>query len=400
MTPKYLRPMLVLVGLGLIAAPFTAAAVDKKYSTGASDTEIKVGHSVAYSGPASAFGATGRTLSAYFRMLNEAGGISGRKINFMSLDDAYSPAKALEQTRKLVEGDGVLLMSGVTGTPTNSATQKYLNSKGVPQILLSTGATKFNNPKDFPWTMAFWPSYDLEQKIFADYILKTRPGARIAVLYANDDFGKTHLNGLKAALAGKSGASIVAEAAYETSDPTIDSQIVALKASGADVFVNASTPKFTAQAIRRAHEIGWAPLQFVVNASSSISAVLKPAGLENAVGAITTGFIKAPDDPVWAKDKDVRDYLDFMKTWNPQDNPFDFFAAAGYLNAQMLRHVLESCGDDLTRENIMKHVANIHDVHLPMQLPHIVLKTTPDDFGIYKSLQLQRFDGKNWVDID
>lgn len=391
---------MLLAGALAIAAPVSATAGEKKYSPGASDTEIKIGHTIAYSGPASAFGAGGRTVAAYFKMLNAANGINGRQVTFISLDDAYSPPKTVEQTRKLVEDDGVLLISGTSGTPTNSATQRYLNGKGVPQILLATGASKFNNPKEFPWTMPFWPSYGLEQKIYVDYILKTRPGAKIAVLYANDDYGRDHLNGIKAALGANAQATIVAQLSYETSDPTIDSQIVNLKASGADVFISASTPKFAAQAIRKAHEIGWTPLQFVTNASSSINAVFKPAGLENSIGVITAGFIKSPSDSLWANDSDVKAYVDFMQKWNPQDRPDDTYAIVAYVGAVMLRHVLEGCGDDLTRENVMRQVANIHDIHLPMHLPGIKLETTPQDFAAFKSLQLQRFDGEKWTPLD
>jgi branched-chain amino acid transport system substrate-binding protein len=400
MNSKLNASMAALAGLLAIAASIPANAADKKYSTGASDTEIKIGHTTAYSGPVSAFSAAGRTLSAYFKMVNEAGGINGRRVNIISLDDAYSPPKTVEQTRKLVEEDEVLLIYGVSGSPTNAATQKYLNGKGVPQILIATGAAKFNDPKAFPWTMPFWPTYQLEQKTYGDYIRKVKPNAKVAILFANDDYGKDHLAGIKAALSGDKGASIVAEVSYDTSAPTIDSQIVNLKASGADVFISATTPKFAAQAIRKAKEIGWTPLQFVANASSSISAVLLPAGAENSTGVITAAFIKSPGDPVWADSKDVKEYVDFMKKWNSQDSPYDFYATVAYVNAVMLHHILKSCGDDLTRENVMKQVGNIHDVHLPLHLPKIVLKTTPDDLSAFRALQLQRFDGQKWVDIE
>lgn len=394
----------IVLGLAgvLILSASPSARAGGTYSTGASDTEIKIGHTTAYSGPVSAFGAGGRTLQAFFQMVNEAGGIRGRKVTIVSLDDAYSPPKALEQTRKLVEDDEVLAIFGVSGSPTNAATQKYLNGKGVPQILISTGASRFNDPKSFPWTMPFWPAYTLEERIYVDYILKVKPEAKIAVLYANDDYGKDHLNGIKAALAANPGAKavIVAEAAYETSAPSIDSQIVNLKASGADALISATTPKFAAQAIRKAHELNWQPLQFVANASSSIATVLAPAGLDNSVGVITAAFVKALGDPTWAGDKDVAAYYDFMKKWNPRDNPQDFYAISSYVNANMLKFVLESCGDNLTRENLMKQVADIHDVHLPLHLPKVVLKTTKDDFGAFKSLQLQRFDGQRWADIE
>lgn len=380
----------------------TLQATAGTYSVGASDTEIKIGHTTAYSGPVSAFGAGGRTLQAFFKMVNDGGGIRGRKVEIISLDDGYSPPKALEQTRRLVESDNVLAIFGVSGSPTNAATQKYLNGKGVPQVLISTGASRFNDPKAFPWTMAFWPAYTLEQKTYVDYILKTKPGAKIGILYANDDYGKDHLNGVKAALAAIPGAkaSVVAEVPYETTDATIDSQMVNLKASGADVLISATTPKFAAQAIRKARELDWKPLQFVANASSSIATVLTPAGLDNSVGVITAAFLKALGDPAWANDKDIAAYYEFIKKWNPQDNPQDFYAIVSYVNANMLKHVLEKCGDDLRRENLMKQVADIHDVHLPLHLPSIVLKTTPADFGAFRTLQLQRFDGARWVDLN
>ena len=335
-----------LVGVALA----TAAVAEGKYSTGASDTEIRIGHTTAYSGPVSAFGAGGRTLQAFFRMINDGGGVRGRKVEIISLDDGYSPPKALEQTRKLVESDNVLAIFGVSGSPTNAATQKYLNGKGVPQILISTGASRFNDPKGFPWTMPFWPSYALEQKTYVDYILKAKPNAKIGILYANDDYGKDHLNGVKAALAAVQGAkpTIVAETPYETTDATIDSQMVNLKASGADVLVSATTPKFAAQAIRKARELDWKPLQFVANASSSIATVLTPAGLDNSVGVVTAAFLKALGDPAWANDKDIAAYYAFMKKWNPQDKTQDFYAIVSYVNANMPKHVLENCGEPPT----------------------------------------------------
>jgi branched-chain amino acid transport system substrate-binding protein len=388
------------VAMTAVFASVGAFAAEKKYSTGASDTEVRIGHTTAYSGPVSAFGAAGRTLVAYYNMINAAGGINGRQIKIISLDDAYSPPKAVEQTRKLVEQDEVLAIYGVSGSPTNAATQKYLNGKGVPQLLIATGAAKFNNPKAYPWTMPFWPTYAVEQKTYVDYIRKVKPGAKIAVLHANDDYGKDHLAGVVAALQGVKDATLVAQASYESSDATIDSQILALKSSGADVFISATTPKFAAQAIRKIKELGWNPLQFVANASSSVSAVLEPAGLDNSKGVITGAFLKLPSDPRWATDKEVQDYLAFMKKWNPQDNPFDFYATVAYANAGMLHHVLKTAGDDLTRENLMRVVGNIDNVHVPLHLSNIVLKTTPDDFSAFRTLQLQRFDGKHWVDID
>ncbi|HEX2889118.1 ABC transporter substrate-binding protein [Vineibacter terrae] len=389
-----------LAGVVLGAMLSTAAAQEKKYGPGASDTEIKIGHTIPYSGPVSAYGSAGRALSGYFKMLNSQGGINGRQVNFISLDDAYSPPKTVEQTRKMVEQDQVLLIFGNVGTPTNTAIHKYLNSKKVPQLMISTGASKFNDTANFPWTTPLYPSYHLEQKIYAQYILKHQPDAKIGVIYPNDDFGKDHLAGLKEALGPKAKAMLVAEQSYETTDPTIDSQIIALKASGATVFVNISTPKFAAQAIRKAKDIGWAPLHLVVNASSSISSVLVPAGLENSVGLITAAFIKTTSDPAWAEDADVQDYVAFMKKWVPQDNPDDAFCAMGFLAASVLRDVLTRAGNDLTRENVMKMAKSIDGLRPPLILPGLALKTTPQDVAAYHDLRLQRFDGKRWVLMD
>ncbi|TWT10593.1 ABC transporter substrate-binding protein [Reyranella sp. CPCC 100927] len=386
-----------LAGLFSIAVLSAAPAAAKDYGPGVSDTEIKIGHTMPYSGPVSAYGSGGRAIAGYFKKVNSEGGINGRQINFISLDDAYSPPKTVEQTRKLVEQDQVLLIFGTVGTPTNTAIHKYLNTKQVPHLMISTGASKFNDTAKFPWTTPLYPSYHLEQKIYADYILKHRPDAKIAVIYPNDDFGKDHLHGLKQALGEKGRALLVAEQSYETTDPTIDSQIIALKASGATVFVNISTPKFAAQAIRKARDIGWAPLHLVVNASSSISSVLAPAGLENSVGLITAAFIKTPSDPAWAQDEDVKAYVAFMKKWDPQDSPDDAFCAMGYLAGSVLHHVLQRAGNTLTRDNVMKVAKSIQDLRPPMLLPGITLRTTPQDVAAYTTLRLQRFDGQKWV---
>lgn len=393
----------VLAGVaGATLACVSAMAAEKPaYSTGASDKEIRLGHTTAYSGPVSAFGVTGRTFKALFDMVNAAGGVNGRKITFITLDDAYSPPKALEQTRKLVESDEVLLVFGISGTPTNTATQKYLNSKKVPQVLIATGADKFNDPKTYPWTMPFWPSYGIEQKTYVDYILKHKPDAKIGVLYANDDYGKDHLHGVRAALEahGKSKALVSAQS-YETADAVVDSQILNLKNSGADVFISATTPKFAAQAIRKAHEIGWKPMQFVANAASSVSQVLVPAGVQASTDVITANYAKAPDDPQLANDPEVKDYLAFMAKWNAQENPNDFYALAAYIIGNMMKTVLERAGDNLTRDNIMKLVGSIDNERMPMQQNKIVLRTTPDNFSAYQTLQLQKFDGKKWVNMD
>ncbi len=384
----------MLVGAMILAGPAVA-----KDGPGVSDTEIRIGHTVPYSGPVSAYGSAGRAMAGYFKKINSEGGINGRQVNFLSLDDAYSPPKTVEQTRKLVEQDQVLLIFGTTGTPTNTATHRYLNSKQVPQLFIQTGASKFNDTAKYPWTTPLYPSYHLEQKIYADYILKQRPNARIAAIYPNDDFGKDHLNGLKQALAAK-GKTLVAEQSYETTDATVDSQIITLKASGADVFVNISTPKFAAQAIRKATDIGWAPLQLIVNASSSISTVLAPAGLNNAEGIITAAFIKEPGDPVWAQDEDVKAYVAFLKKWDPQDPPDDVVGIMGYVAANTLHHVLQRAGKTPTRDSVMAVAKNLDAFRPPMLLPGLALTTTPQDVGAYRQLRLQRFNGQKWVLLD
>ncbi len=388
-----------LSGLIVGAVLSTAAAQDKKYGPGVSDTEIKIGHTAPYSGPVSAYGAVGRAMSSFFKKVNSEGGINGRKVSFLTLDDAYSPPKTVEQTRKLVEQDQVLLIFGATGTPSNTAVHKYLNSKKVPQLFVQSGASKFNDTASYPWTTPLYPSYHLEQKIYADFILKQRPDARIAAIYPNDDFGKDNLAGLKQALAAK-GRTLVMEQSYETTDATIDSQIITLKGSGADVFVNLSTPKFAAQAIRKAADIGWAPLHILTNVSSSISTVLTPAGLNNATGIVTAAFIKEPGDPIWADDADVKAYVAFLKAWDPQDSPDDVFGVIGYVAANTLRHVLDRAGSNLTRENVMAQAKSLDAFRPPMLLPGITLTTTPQDVDAYRQLRLQRFNGQKWVLLD
>ncbi|TXL81731.1 ABC transporter substrate-binding protein [Vineibacter terrae] len=388
-----------LSGLIVGAVLSTASAQDKKYGPGVSDTEIKIGHTAPYSGPVSAYGAVGRAMAGVFKKVNSEGGINGRKVSFLTLDDAYSPPKTVEQTRKLVEQDQVLLIFGATGTPSNTAVHKYLNSKKVPQLFVQSGASKFNDTASYPWTTPLYPSYHLEQKIYADFILKQRPDARIAAIYPNDDFGKDNLAGLKQALAAR-GKSLVMEQSYETTDATIDSQIITLKGSGADVFVNLSTPKFAAQAIRKAADIGWAPLHILTNVSSSISTVLAPAGLNNATGIITAAFIKEPGDPIWADDADVKAYVAFLKAWDPQDSPDDVFGVIGYVAANTLRHVLDRAGSNLTRENVMAQAKSLDAFRPPMLLPGITLSTTPQDVAAYRQLRLQRFNGQKWVLLD
>ncbi|HKU98415.1 MAG TPA: ABC transporter substrate-binding protein [Vineibacter sp.] len=383
----------------LVCASLSAAFADeKKYSPGASDTEIKIGHTIPYSGPVSAYGVGGRCLAAYFKKLNSEGGINGRQVNFLSLDDAYSPPKTVEQTRKLVEQDQVLLIFATVGTPTNTAVQRYLNTKQVPQLMISTGASKFNDTARFPWTTPLYPSYQIEQKIYADYVLKHRPDAKIAVIYPNDDFGKDHLHGLKQALGEKGRALLVAEQSYETTDPTIESQIIALKASKADVLINISTPKFATQAIRKIYDLDWKPLHLVVNASAGISTVLAPAGLDKSVGVISTAFVKLPSDPAWVNDDDMKNYLAFMKAWAPQE-PLDD-CVSSHLAASVLQHVLHRVGNNLTRENIMKAAKSLDNLRPPLLLPGITLTTTPQDVAAYRRLRLRQFDGQKWVLLD
>lgn len=377
----------------------TAAATEKKYDTGASDTEIKLGQTVPYSGPASAFSSYGRVLTGYFQMLNENGGINGRKITFLSLDNAYSPPKALEQTRQLVEESGVLADAGTVGTTPNTAIQKYLNQKKVPHLYLSAGGSKFNNPKAFPWTVPLYPSFDMEGQTFGKYLLKIKPDAKIAVLYQNDDYGKDFLSGLKIALGGGS-ATIVAEASYDLSDTTIDSQIVTLQSSGADVLMELSTPKFTAQAIRKVGQLQWKTLQFVVSPSNSVQGVMKQVGFENAQGIYTTQFTKQAGDPTWANDPEVKEFVEFMQKRAPNDSPTDFVAISGYITAQAIAHVLQECGDDLTRENIIKKATSLKNQRLKMFLPGIALNNSAENYAAYSSLRLAKFEGEGWKLID
>jgi branched-chain amino acid transport system substrate-binding protein len=376
---------------GLAAAP---AAAQKKYDPGASDTEIKIGNTTPYSGPASAYGVIGKTETAYFNKVNAEGGINGRKINFISYDDGYSPPKTVEQVRKLVESDEVLLVFNPLGTPSNTAIQKYLNAKKVPQLFVATGATKWNDPKNFPWTIGFQPSYQSESRVYAKYLLDNQPNGKIAILFQNDDYGKDYVKGFKDGLAGR--MQIVAELPYETTDPTIDSQIISLKASGADVFFNVTTPKFAAQAIKKSAEIGWKPLHLLNNVSASIGGVLKPAGLENAKDALTAGYLKEPTDPRWKDDPGFKEWVAFMEKYYPDGDRTSGFTVYGYLVSQTLVQVLKQCGDDLTRENVMKQAANLKSFQLGMLLPGIAVDTNPSDFAPIEQMQMSRFDGETW----
>jgi ABC-type branched-subunit amino acid transport system substrate-binding protein len=374
------------------------SAAEKKYGPGVSDTEIKLGQTVPYSGPASAFSSYGRLMTGYFQMINAAGGINGRKINLISLDNAFSPPKAIEQTRKLVEDDGVLADVGTVGTTPNVAIQKYLNGAKVPHIFISAGGRRFADPQNFPWSVPMYPGFEMEGKTFGQYILKHKPSAKVGVLYQNDDYGKDFLVGLKSVLGDKT--KIVAEAAYEITEPTIDSQIVRLKDSGADVLLYFSTPKFTAQGLRKVKETNWTPLQFLASPTNSVKTVLEPAGFENAQGIMSTQFTKQAGDPAWADDPEVKEYVEFMKKWVPNDNPGDFVALSGYIVAQGIAHALKQCGDDLTRENLLKQATNMRGQHYKMMLPGIQLNTTPEDYAPYQSLRMAKFEGASWKLID
>ena len=388
--------LLFVLGLtACIAMP--AALAEKKYGPGASDTEIKIGSTNPYSGPASAYGTIGRAEAAYFKMINDKGGINGRKINFISLDDGYSPPRTVEQVRKLVEQEEVLFLAGTLGTPPNSAIHKYVNAKGVPHIFVNTGATKWGDPKNFPWTMGFNLNYQAEGHIYAAYILENKPDAKIAILYQNDDYGKDYVKGLKDGLGDKAAKMIVAETSYEVTDPTVDSQIVTLKASGADTFFNVTTPKFAAQAIRKVYDMGWRPLHILNQVSASVGAVLTPAGLDKSGGLITANYVKDPADPQWLNDPGFKEYAAWFKKYYPEGDINDVFNVSGYLIAQGVVHVLKACGDDLTRENVMKQMSSIKDLQMAMMLSGIKWNTSASDYFLIESAQLFRFDGKEWV---
>jgi branched-chain amino acid transport system substrate-binding protein len=382
------------IGLALAVHP---AGAQKKYGPGVTDTEIKVGHTNPYSGPASSYGTIGKSQEAFFNMINAQGGINGRKIKFITLDDGYQPPKTVEQVRRLVEDDQVAFLFQNTGTPTNSAIHKYVNVKKVPHLFIATGATKWGDPKGFPWTMGWQPSYQTEGKIFAKYILTNIPKAKIGILYQNDDYGKDYVTGLKMGLGDKAKAMIVKEVTYEPTDPTVDSQIVDLKNSGADVFYDITIQKFSAMAIRKAHDIGWQQTHLLNSVSVSIAGALKPAGLDKSKDIISLAYIKDPFDPQWKTDKGMVEFWAFLKQWGPTLNPEDILNSYGYSAAQTLVQVLKQCGDDLTRENIMKQAANIKDLELPLLLPGIKVNTSPTDFFPVEQMQLQRFNGEVWV---
>ena len=392
----HLRLGAVSVALALLLLTGGQALAQKKYDTGATDTEIKIGNIMPYSGPASAYGIIGRTEAAYFKKINDAGGINGRKINFISYDDAYSPPKTVEQARKLVESDEVLFIFNSLGTPPNSAIQKYMNSKKVPQLFVATGATKWNDPQNFPWTMGWQPNYQSETQIYAKYILKNKPDAKIAVLYQNDDYGKDYLKGLKDGLGQKAASMIVAEESFETSEPTIDNHIVKLKSTSADIFINISTPKFAAQAIKKMAEIQWKPLHFLNNVSASVGSVIRPAGYENAQDIISAAYLKDASDKQWDDDPGMKEFYAFMNKDFPEGDKLDGGTVTGYGVAQTLVQILKQCGDDLTRANVMKQAASLKDFRTEVLLPGIKINTSPTDFAPISQLQLMKFKGEKW----
>jgi branched-chain amino acid transport system substrate-binding protein len=373
-------------------------AFAKKYDTGASDAEIRIGNTVPYSGPASAFGVFGKTATAYFKKINDEGGVNGRKLNLLSLDDAYSPPKTVEMTRKLVESESVLLMFNQLGTAPNAAIQKYMNMKKVPHLFLSTGASRFIDPKNSPWSMAFLAGYEIEGAVYAAHILKSKPDAKIAVLSQADDYGRDFLRGFKSGLGAKVG-QIVAEATYEPTDPTVDSQIVGFKASGADVFMNISLPKQALQAIRKSHELGWRPQYYLIGSASGVNTTMVPAGRERSTGIYSATYWKDPSDPRWKDDQGVKDYLAFMKQYYPEGDPTDRVCYNGYSASQLMVHVLKQCGDELTRENVMKQASNLKNVELPLLIPGIRVNTSPDDYRVIRAMQLTRFDGDKFVNV-
>lgn len=379
----------------LCTAMSNPALAQKSYDSGASDTEIKIGNIMPYSGPASAYAAIGKAEESYFNKVNAEGGINGRKIKFISYDDAYSPPKTVEQARKLVESDNVLLIFGSLGTSTNGAIRKYMNEKKVPQLFVASGASKWNDPKRYPWTMGWQPSYASEAKIYAKYIMKEKPDAKIGVLYQNDDFGKDYLNGLKDGLGAKA-SMIVMEESYDTSEPAIDEHVVKLKAAGADVFISIATPKFAAQAIKKVAEINWHPMHIISNVSTSVGGVIEPAGFEISQGILSASYIKDGSDPQWNADEGMKKFYNFIAQYNPKANKLDAGVVFGYAAAQTMTKVLQMCGDNLTRDNIMKQAASLKDFEPDTLLPGIKINTAPDNFAPIEQLQMMRFEGKTW----
>jgi ABC-type branched-subunit amino acid transport system substrate-binding protein len=387
-----------IISVALLLA-LVATTASAENGPGITATEIKIGNTMPYSGPASGYAIVGRTEQAFYNMVNAKGGINGRKINFLSYDDAYSPPKTVEQMRKLVEQDDVFATFGSLGTPTNTAIWKYMNQKKVPHLFISTGAEKWNDPKNYPYTISLYASYLMEARTAARYILQTKPDAKIGILSQNDDFGRDYVRGFKEALGAKAATMIVKEKTYEVSDATIDSQLIELKSSGADTFYDVTTPKFGAQAVKKVAEMGWKPLHYIVSVASSIKSVLIPAGVDNSVGLVTAVVAKTPGDPRWNDSEDVKNYLAFMKEWNGGSDPDDQSAVTGYISAWLTVETLKRCGDDLTRENLMKVVTNIKDQEIPLLLPGVTVSISPDDYSPYGKLQVTRFDGRTWQPV-
>ncbi|MGY3031533.1 branched-chain amino acid transport system substrate-binding protein [Bradyrhizobium sp. USDA 4354] len=395
MTAVRFQVAVLWIAFALCTAMSSEVLAQKKYDSGASDTEIKIGNIMPYSGPASAYAAIGKTEEAYFNKVNAEGGINGRKIKFISYDDGYSPPKTVEQARKLVESDGVLLIFGSLGTSTNSAIRKYMNEKKVPQLFVASGASKWNDPKQYPWTMGWQPSYVSEARIYAKYVMKEKPDGKIGVLYQNDDFGKDYLKGLKEGLGPKT-SMIVLEEAYDTSEPAIDEHVVKLKASGADIFISITSPKFAAQGIKKAAEINWHPMQIISNVSASVSGVLEPAGIEISQGILSATYTKDGSDPQWNADEGMKKFYNFLAQYDPKANKLDAGVVFGYAAAQTVVKVLQMCGDDLTRENVMKQAASLKDFAPDTLLPGIKINTAPDNFAPIEQLQMMRFRGRKW----
>ena len=392
--------LVVVSALLLGGYTIQSVAAEKQYGPGVTDTEIKIGQTIPYSGPASAFSSYGRVMTGYFQMLNERGGINGRKVNLISLDNAYSPPKAIEQSRKLVDDDGVLAEVGTVGTVPNVAIQKYLNQNKVPQVFISAGGRRFNDPQNFPWTVSFYPPFEMEGAAFGKFIVKNIPNAKIAVLYQNDDYGKDYLTGFKKALGTDGTAKILAEATHELSDPTVNSEVIQLKASGADTLVYFTTPKFAAQAIKKTSELNWKPIQFLASPVNSVQGVLAPAGLDKVQGAYTTQFTKQAGDPAWAQDPDVAEYVAFMKKWAPNDSPNDFIGLSGYIIAQAVAIGLRRCGDNLTRENLLAQATSFNKERVGMLLPGIELTNSKENYSPYRSLRMAIFEKTSWKLLD
>jgi branched-chain amino acid transport system substrate-binding protein len=393
-----IRPLILAAFSLSIVGLSPVAAAEKRYGPGVTDTEIRIGQTVPYSGPISSLARFGRVEAAYLRKINASGGINGRKVTLVSLDDAFTPAKTVEQTRKLVESDGVLAIVGSIGTPTNLAVAKYLNSRSVPQILLLASTPKLDDPENLPWTTTFMMPQPVETRIYAEYLLKTKPDAKIAVIYQNDDLGKGNLSGFKAALGSRASTMVVAEAAYDIMEPTIDSQILALKASGADTLFHASNARFAAQAIRKAHELGWKVQHVLLSGVSSVSAVLRPAGLAASTGAVSAFWLKTSDDPMWDDDAGMLEYRAFMKEWAPNDDIEE--SIFPYATAQIIVEVLKKCGDDLSRENLIRQATNIQEFQLPTFLPGLTINVTQSDRIGWRKARMARFDGTRWVLLD